>query len=635
MRPRSLLAGIVVLAITATAGLTVGSPAQAVTDDPTVAKSLTAEVRKGEKVRAIIEINGGQSLAGVARTVEAASDETKVISKAGSDGFIVATVDKATLDELRTDDRVKAVYKDELSRPALDASTKLIGSDRANEAGWTGKGSTVAVIDTGIDRSHPFFAGRIVGEGCFSTLDFDPEYQAVSLCPSGMTTQTGAGAADAMTAQCVVGGVSMCYHGTHVAGIAAGKKVSGAPSNGVAPEAGLLPIQVFTRFNGPVCVEVGTTAPCILSFTSDQKRALRYVDEVHAGLKVVAVNMSLGGGPRYSVPCGGAPLEPEILMLKDFGVSTVISSGNNGSDNGVVSPGCIPAAVTVGATDDHDAPAPLGNRGPLLDLFAPGVAIRSSLPGNTYGEMGGTSMAAPHVAGALALLRQAYPKLSGEQLVEKLRTTGKAVTYPSGETAVTTRRIDLVAALPPLPTPSPTPTGSPAATPTKSPSAAPSNTPTPTRGTATGPTDPGTATDPLPVPDTCRRGRGTKPLSAKRWAAETLRGKGTLSDKTLVCYLTLAQNASKVFPEMTDAGSLGKAHTVLAPKGRSAKALLDRELLAAWLNYAHGVHNGSTKVHGGTTLKKALGAAERHRTGKGTSAQLRKAADYLYRYVNR
>ncbi|GII93547.1 S8 family peptidase [Sinosporangium siamense] len=629
MRLRSLLASICVLAIAGTAALAVGSPAQATTDDPTVAKNLVAEVQKGEKVRAIIEIERGQSLAGVAKSAESASRATSVISQAGSDGFIVATVDKATLAELKTDDRVKAIYKDELSKPTLDASTKLIGSDRANKAGWTGKGSTIAIIDTGIDRDHPFFAGRIKGEACFSTND--PEWQAVSLCPNGEQAQTGPGAADAETAQCMVGGESKCYHGTHVAGIAAGKKTGNAPANGVAPEAGILPIQVFSRFNGPVCAQQGVASPCFLSFISDQKRALQYVDEVHAGLNVIAANMSLGGGPKYTVHCTGAALEPEIVWLTQFGVSTVISSGNNSHEDGVVNPGCIEAAVTVGATDDHDTPAAFGNRGHLLDLFAPGVAINSALTGNTYGPISGTSMAAPHVAGALALLRQAYPSTPTEKLVEKLQTTGKKIEYRSSEKPVTTPRIDLVAALPPMPTASPTPTATPTATATAT--AAPSPTPTPTKSQE--PTDPGIVTDPIPVPDTCKRGNGTKPLNAKQWATEMLRGKGKLSDKTLVCYLTLAQNGSKVFPEVTDAGSLGKAYKVLGTKSKSAKALLDRELLAAWLNYAHGVHNGSSKVNGSTTLKKAIGIAERYRTANGTSAQLKKSAVYLYKHVNK
>ncbi|MDF5753065.1 hypothetical protein [Spongiactinospora sp. TRM90649] len=110
---------------------------------------------------------------------------------------------------------MKAVYKDELGKPALDVSTKLIGSDKANQAGWTGQGSTIAIIDNGVDRDHPFFAGRIVGEACFSTTDSDPELQAVSLCPTGTTSQSGDGAADVKTAQCMVDKLSdrtlLCY----------------------------------------------------------------------------------------------------------------------------------------------------------------------------------------------------------------------------------------------------------------------------------------------------------------------------------------------------------------------------------------------------------------------------------------
>lgn len=75
---------------------------------------------------------------------------------------------------------------------------------------------------------------------------------------------------------------------------------------------------------------------------------------------------------------------------------------------------------------------------------------------------------------------------------------------------------------------------------------------------------------------------------------------------------------------MVSAGSLTKAYKLHAPK--SAKALLDRELLAACLNYSHGVYNTSAKVHGSTTLKTAIGIAEEYRTGKATTAQLKKTA---------
>nr|BFE83145.1 hypothetical protein GCM10020093_057460 [Planobispora longispora] len=109
---------------------------------------------------------------------------------------------------------------------------------------------------------------------------------------------------------------------------------------------------------------------------------------------------------------------------------------------------------------------------------------------------------------------------------------------------------------------------------------------------------------------------------------------GKLSDDTLLCYLSLVQKGSKVFPEARRAGTLGTAHAVL--KGKGGKAVLDRELLAAWLNWAHGVYDGSTKVKGATTLKRAVTAAEKHRLNpKATSAQVRGAAAYLSKNVNR
>lgn len=327
--------------------------------------------------------------------------------------------------------------------------------------------------------------------------------------------------------------------------------------------------------------------------------------------------------------------------------------------------------ITVGATDDNDAVAPFSNQGKQLELFAPGVGIESSVPSdkwsgrgrnNTYDVYSGTSMAAPHVAGAFALLRQKRPDASVEELLTLLRRTGKPITYDSVEIVdrepvevkAVTPRIDLWAALNPAPTtPTPTPTSTPTATPTATPTVTPTATPTatptvtPTRGPSATPkptptpTPTPTATgrglgdvSPIPVPDLCGRGRGSTALTAAQWAAEFRKGAGKLSDKTLLCYLSLAQNGSKVFPEATDSNSLGKAYKVL--RGKGARATLDRELLAAWLNWAHGVYDGSTKVHRTTTLKSAVAVAERHRlNGKATAAQLAGAAKYLRTYVNK
>ncbi|MEU6784564.1 S8 family serine peptidase [Nonomuraea angiospora] len=444
MRLRTLLAGAAALAATV-AGLCTGPALHADSGDPIISPSLAAEVEAKSRVRSIIQLKPGQSVEAVARDIEKASEGSRVLESAQSPHFFVAEVDGPTLAKLKKDNRVQSVYKDELRSPTLDVSTALIHSNRANQAGWTGRGTTVAVLDTGIDRDHPFFTGRIVDEACFSSSDASDG--AVSLCPNNQPSQTGPGAADAETAQCVIRGANACSHGTHVAGIAAGRLATGAPSNGVAPEAGILPIQIFSRVDNPMtCLIGGVSAPCFLSYTSDQKLALEYIARVAKTHNIASVNMSLGGGGPYAQACdtdaSAAAVKPEFDTLVGLGVAPVVAAGNNSFPNGVATPACISTAVTVGATDDSDALAAFTNRGPLLDLFAPGVNINSSVPNNTYAEKSGTSMAAPHVAGMFALMKQAYPAFTVAQSLQRLQETGSPIRYDAAGTSVTTTRID-------------------------------------------------------------------------------------------------------------------------------------------------------------------------------------------------
>ena len=191
-----------------------------------------------------------------------------------------------------------------------------------------------------------------------------------------------------------------CQHGTHVAGIAAG---SGASFDGVAPFANVIAINVFSRRTGSACGD--NPSPCALSRVSDQIKGLERVIALRSSMRIAAVNMSLGGG-QFSANCDGDARKAAIDNLRSTGTATVISSGNDGSASAVSAPSCISTAVTVGSTTKTDAVSTVSNSSPLVELLAPGSSINSSVPGGGFGLKSGTSMAAPHVAGAWAVLRQ-------------------------------------------------------------------------------------------------------------------------------------------------------------------------------------------------------------------------------------
>ncbi|MFI9340337.1 proprotein convertase P-domain-containing protein [Streptomyces sp. NPDC052773] len=376
--------------------------------------------------------------------------------------LVTLKVDRGGLDELAAQPGVVSVTEDVPVPPTLDQSVPLIGGDKAAAAGKTGAGSAIAVLDTGVATGHPFLDGKVVAEACFSPAD--EEYSATSLCPGGTPAEEGPGTADAEAGACTTMGAA-CSHGTHVAGIAAGDGtgLTGAPKRGVAPGADIVAIQVFSRFASEDFCGPGA-APCVLSFTSAQIAGLEKVLKLRqAGTPIVTANLSLGGG-RYTTACDRDPRKLAIDNLLGAGVATVVASGNNGYGDAVSAPACVPSAIAVGSSTDDDQLSSFGNRGALLDVLAPGTGIVSALPGDTYGSKNGTSMAAPHVAGAYAVLREAFPAKSVAELETLLESSGKAVTY----TGATTPRIDLGQALgsaqpEPQPEPEPQPSAKPRA----------------------------------------------------------------------------------------------------------------------------------------------------------------------------
>jgi subtilisin len=335
--------------------------------------------------------------------------------------YLALTVDEAALRALAVSALVTRITPDLELYPVLDSSTALIGAPAVWASGVDGSGQTVAVLDTGIQNNHPFLNGKVVAEGCFSTIGGG----VGSNCPNGLAQQIGVSAATPCSQ-------AFCFHGTHVAGIAAGLNGSsgGAALHGVARGANLIGVQVSSkRLTG--CDDFFVS--CNVVFTSNVIQGLEYVYGLRSTYIIAAVNMSLGSANVFDRQCDDvAPAVKAVVdNLRAASIVTVVASGNSGSSTGISAPACVSNVVSVGATTDANVIADFSNSSPLIDLLAPGVAITSSIPGSTYSVQEGTSMAAPHVAGAFALLRDAQPSATIDQMVSALQISGFLVTDPA------------------------------------------------------------------------------------------------------------------------------------------------------------------------------------------------------------
>src|SRR5262245_38942017 len=344
--------------------------------------------------------------------------------------FLALEVERDALAVLERSSVVIGVAEDRLDAPLLPQSAPLVEADQAWAAGFDGSGWAVAILDTGVDNGHPFLAGKVVEEACFS---------ANGSCPDGSTTQIGPGAGVPCTYA-----VSGCRHGTHVAGIAAGE---GESFSGVAKNARLIAVQVFSRFTGGSCANQGED-PCALSFVSDQIAGLEHVYGLGASLQIASVNMSLGGGRftnQESCDAANVARKAAIDNLRSLEIATVAASGNDGFIDSMGAPGCISTAVSVGSTTKSDSISFFSNSVSFLSLLAPGSSIFSSLPNAEFGFLSGTSMATPHVAGAWTILKQSSPAATVSEVLDALQTTGLPILDPRN--GVTISRIRILEAL--------------------------------------------------------------------------------------------------------------------------------------------------------------------------------------------
>ncbi|AGL16782.1 S8 family serine peptidase [Actinoplanes sp. N902-109] len=302
---------------------------------------------------------------------------------------------------------VKKIWLDGKAKAALAESTAQIGAPEVWRTGDIGTGVDVAVLDTGIDTGHPDLAGQVA-----AGRSFVPDE----------SIEDGKG------------------HGTHVASTIAGTgAASGGKEQGVAPGARL--------HIGKVLADDGYGQDSWI--ISGMEWAVR---DQHARV----VNMSLGADPTD----GTDPMSQAVNELSaETGALFVISAGNAGPGAySVGTPGAADAALTVGAVDNKDLLTFFSSQGPRLgdralkpDLTAPGADILAARSQHIdegegpYLTMSGTSMAAPHVTGAAALLLAEHPGLTGQQLKDALVSTTKAtpdVTAYQGGTG----RLDVAAA---------------------------------------------------------------------------------------------------------------------------------------------------------------------------------------------
>ena len=343
--------------------------------------------------------------------------------------FITLEVNREQLRKVLVDPAVVSVQEDAVAAPMLNDSTDVIRADQlwSMTPALRGKGQAIAILDTGSNHDT-MLKDRVVAGGCFSSSYW--YYPSQSLCIGGASSRTGLSAGS--NCPTTVGG---CNHGTHVATIAAGDDGS---LHGVAREAGIIRVQVFSKFTSSYWC--GGYAPCVMSYGSDQVRGLEYVYSLRNTLDIAAVNMSLGGG-YYSSACDSrAPAIASIInRLTSAGIAVVIAAGNSGMNGYISYPACISNAVAVGSSTKTDGLSSFSNHSALVDLLAPGHNIYAGVPSRSYRRMSGTSMAAPHVAGAFALLKSYDPNATVAQLQTALECTGE----PIARGGVSRNRIDM------------------------------------------------------------------------------------------------------------------------------------------------------------------------------------------------
>jgi len=336
----------------------------------------------------------------------------------------------AAIEALARHPAVAHVSVDRRAYASLAQGRALTGADVAHAVGFTGTGIVVAVIDTGIDTNHPDLTDDLIREEqqCWCA----GETGASGCCPNGTETQSGADSAEDDNG-----------HGTSVSGIITSDRES--DGLGVAPDADIVALKVLDA-NGS-------------GYFSDIAAALDWLIDNHARLGVRVVNLSLGDGIEYSnaqaSPCSGSNTANAIHdLVEEEGVVVFASSGNEGHDDGISLPACVPEAISVGGVYDANVGSVSWcgdtcdtilctdsttfsdkfvchtNSDELLDLLAPDWRTATSHVGGGTVNFGGTSAAAPYASALAALLIERDPTRTPADLRTLMTSHGPMVPNP-------------------------------------------------------------------------------------------------------------------------------------------------------------------------------------------------------------
>ena len=327
---------------------------------------------------------------------------------------------------------VEFLYLDLAAHAILAQGVSLIGGNIVHALGFTGLGVKVAVLDTGIDTDHADLVDDLVAQHCFCDTHPSPQFGG---CCAG-------GADESVSAEDDEG------HGTSVTGIITSGGVVAAV--GVAPDAEIVAVKVLSSTGSGTFSDIAAGLDWVLT-------ELAIMGSPVEGVRVV--NMSLSDGGEYSnaftSPCTGTNTANAILALHAAGVVVFAASGNDGHDDGISFPACVPQAISVGGVYD----ASLGsvpwcgnsncteflctdfstaadvfvchsNSDELLDMLAPNYRTVTSALGGGIVAFGGTSASSPYAAGEAALLFDADDTLTPEGIRTLLTSHGPLVTNP-------------------------------------------------------------------------------------------------------------------------------------------------------------------------------------------------------------